>query len=33
MKLSRRDLIKLGAGAGLTAAVGGLNPLLGQRSQ
>jgi aryl-alcohol dehydrogenase-like predicted oxidoreductase len=33
MKLSRRDLLKLGGGAGLTAAVGGLNPLLGQRSQ
>ncbi len=31
--LSRRDLLKLGAGAGLTAAVGGLNPILSQRSQ
>ena len=33
MSLSRRDLLKLGAGTGLTAAVGGLNPVLGQRPQ
>ena len=33
MTLSRRDLLKLGAGAGLTAAAGGLNPLLGERVQ
>lgn len=30
MKLSRRDLLKLGAGAGLTAAVGGLEPIAAQ---
>lgn len=31
MKLSRRDLLKLGAGAGLTAAVGGWRPLMAQQ--
>lgn len=33
MTLSRRDLLKIGAGAGLTAAVGGLRPLMAQRQQ
>ena len=33
MSLSRRDLLKLGAGAGVTAAFGGLSPVFGQRPQ
>ncbi len=30
MTISRRDILKIGAGAGLTAAIGGVNPLTAQ---